>query len=185
MRWLKSIAVVMAILAFIGASVKDAMAQGTGRLELKLEPVVLDSKVKRLAMKIIDDVGEYLITQRPPCCPDPVCCHPPNDPRVFGIFIPSQGSAVVLEEAYIEIYSGKTKKLLISTVAKCNGCGSGVSLKPGDKATGYLLTLDQKAAEATEQHFVKGNFIKVHLRTKDSKGTPDLIYIVNAGSGSQ
>jgi hypothetical protein len=200
MRCVKSMVVLAALLAFIGAPGKSRVAQvdgglerkpvfeqGThpasrpetvGRLEMKPEPVKLVSTAARLAIGINGSVGELLL--RPPCCPDPVCCEMPKLPGDFGIFISPQGAAVNVKEAHIEIYSGD-KQLLFRTRVRCGGCGSSITLKPTDEATGYLLTLSADAVNAAKKYFVAGNTIRVYVKTINEAGSA-LAYIVNAGS---
>ncbi len=194
------LAFVIAGLALACASVQNVAAQDTiaGRLDLRTSPVVLGPQVKRIRLSADIRGGG------PPCCPrgdpndnpDPVCCLPGNivanvKKVVKGIgdlgilLIPRRGSMVAPDEISLNIYSGDTKKLLFSTEAKCGGCGSGINLKPLDQSTGYLLTLDNKAATVAEGYFKEGNTITMRFKTRDGRDMPDLVYLVNVGSLNQ
>jgi hypothetical protein len=180
MQCLKSPALLIAVI-FIGVSFQNSAAQGGRRLEMNPKPVMLEANIKRLRLKINGDVAEFILQVKAPCCPSPVCCNPPANPEDLGIFIPGEGSAVAVEAAYLEIYA-HDKRLLFSTDSKCQGCGTGIGSKPGDKSTGRLLTLSKAAAAAATAHFVEGNTVKVHLKIKNGTAMPDSVYIVNTKS---
>lgn len=191
MRPLTRLTLVMVCLAAICVSVRHAAAQdkNAGRLELQTTPVVFDSRTNTAPLRV---TGEQLGKH---CCPDPKCCdlgyiteirNIVRNVRDLGVLIvPQRGSTISPEEISIEIYEGETKKLLFSTRAKCGGCGEGLSLTSKNKSTGYLLTLDKKAAKAAEDFFKDGNTIRVRFKTRGDEGALKLVYLVNAKSFSR
>lgn len=146
---------------------------------LRCEVVVMEQNAKMTPIMVSSPSGGG-----PSCCINDTCrnaasCKRRHPHCPIAVFVELKNGGVVINKAFIEFYSARTNKLLLSVGA--NGINPSDGSNVNNPSAGYLLKMDESAASKINGYCDDEHYVKVILT---GKNIPEVVYLVDAKAGT-